>query len=80
MQQKAKGWLWVAVAPMFAVFGIFANRSRKLLVALIEDYSKTGNDTNAQRSIGKYSGDWRAPFVTGSTVFCSGAVTAVMQS
>ena len=39
-QHKAKAWLWVAVAPMFAVFGIFANRSRESLVALIGDYSK----------------------------------------
>ena len=61
-QHKAKAWLWVAVAPMFAVFGIFANRSRESLVAIIGDYSNTGNGTNAQRSIGKHSGDWRAPF------------------
>ena len=39
-QHKAKAWLWVAVAPMFAVFGIFANRSRESLVALIGVYSK----------------------------------------
>ena len=39
-QHKAKAWLWVAVAPMFAVFGIFANSSRESLVALIGDYSK----------------------------------------
>jgi len=39
-QHNAKAWLWVAVAPMFAVFGIFANRSRESLVALIGDYSK----------------------------------------
>jgi hypothetical protein len=56
-QHKAKAWLWVAVAPMFAVFGILANRSRESLVALIGDYLNTGNDTNAQRSIGKHSGD-----------------------
>ena len=56
-QHKAKAWLWVAIAPMFAVLGIFANRSRESLVALIGDYSNTGNDTNAQRSIGKNSGD-----------------------
>ncbi len=39
-QHNAKAWMWVAVAPMFAVFGIFANRSRESLVALIGDYSK----------------------------------------
>jgi transposase len=36
-QQKA--WLWVAVAPLFAVFGIFGNRSRESLKALVGDYS-----------------------------------------
>jgi transposase len=37
-ENKQKAWLWVAVAQMFAVFGIFANRSRESLVALIGDY------------------------------------------
>lgn len=37
-EKKQKAWLWVAVAPMFAVFGIFANRSRESLVSLIGDY------------------------------------------
>ena len=39
-QQSLKAWLWVAVAPMFAVFGIFANRSRESLTALVGNYSK----------------------------------------
>jgi len=38
-EKKVKAWLWVAVAPMFAVFGIFGNRSRESLVSLIGDYS-----------------------------------------
>jgi hypothetical protein len=134
-QHKAKVWLWVAVAPMFADFGIFATRSQESLVALFEGYSKiilncdraemyldgprlqwcwahltrdiqspidsrykqvkrlgrdlmrqeacylnTGNETNAQRSIGKHSGDWRAPFARISIVFFSGAVIAAMPS
>jgi transposase len=37
-ENKQKAWLWVAVAQTFAVFGIFANRSRESLVALIGDY------------------------------------------
>ncbi len=40
-ENKAKAWLWVAVAPMFAVFGIFGNRSRESLVSLVGDYSGT---------------------------------------
>jgi transposase len=39
-QNNTKAWLWGAVAPMFAVFGIFANHSRESLVALIGEYSK----------------------------------------
>lgn len=38
-QKNTKAWLWVAVAPMFAVFGIFLNRKRGSLRALIGDYS-----------------------------------------
>lgn len=38
-ENKMKAWLWVAVAPMFAVFGIFGNRSRESLVSLVGDYS-----------------------------------------
>lgn len=38
-QNKTKAWLWVAVAPLFAVFGIFLNRKRESLRALIGDYS-----------------------------------------
>lgn len=38
-ENKTKAWLWVAVAPMFAVFGIFGSRSRESLVSLIGDYS-----------------------------------------
>lgn len=37
-ENQQKAWLWVAVAQTFAVFGIFANRSRESLVALIGDY------------------------------------------
>lgn len=37
-EKRAKAWLWVAVAPCFAVFGIFADRSRESLRALIGDY------------------------------------------
>ena len=29
-EKRMKAWLWVAVAPMFAVFGIFGNRSREV--------------------------------------------------
>lgn len=39
-EQSLKAWLWVAVAPTFAVFGIFGNRSRESLVSLVGDYSK----------------------------------------
>jgi transposase len=38
---KEKGqsaWLWVAVAPLFAVFGSFGNRKRESLTKLIGDY------------------------------------------
>jgi hypothetical protein len=38
-EKRTKAWLWVAVAPMFAVFGIFGNRSRESLVSLVGDYS-----------------------------------------
>lgn len=38
-QKRMKAWLWVAVAPMFTVFGIFGNRSRESLVSLVGDYS-----------------------------------------
>ena len=37
-EKRQKSWLWVAVARMFAVFGLFPNRSRESLVALIGDY------------------------------------------
>ncbi|MBC8290500.1 MAG: IS66 family transposase [Planctomycetes bacterium] len=37
-ENKQKAWLWVAVAQTFAVFGIFANRSRESLVALVGNY------------------------------------------
>lgn len=40
-QKQLKTWLWVAVAPMFAVFGIFKDRSRESLVSLVGDYSET---------------------------------------
>jgi IS1 family transposase len=38
-EKKMKAWLWVAVAQTFAVFGIFGNRSRESLAALVGDYS-----------------------------------------
>jgi len=34
-EHKQKAWLWVAVAPLFTVFGIFGNRSRESLVSLV---------------------------------------------
>ena len=37
-EKNCKAWLWVAVAPLFAVFGLFADRSRQSLVSLIGDY------------------------------------------
>ena len=37
-ENKQKAWLWVAVAPMFTVFAIFANRSRESLVSLVRNY------------------------------------------
>lgn len=38
-EKSTRAWLWVAVAPLFAVFGIFANRKRESLRALVGDYS-----------------------------------------
>ena len=38
-QKKSKAWLWVAVAPWFAVFGIFLTRTRAALQALVGNYS-----------------------------------------
>ncbi len=38
-QKNEKAWLWVAVASMFAVFGVFMNRKRESLQKLIGDYS-----------------------------------------
>ncbi len=38
-EKNTKAWLWVAVAPLFAVFGIFANRKRESLRALVGNYS-----------------------------------------
>jgi transposase len=37
-ENREKAWLWVAVAPLFAVFGIFATRKRESLVSLVGDY------------------------------------------
>lgn len=37
-EKRQKSWLWVAVAPLFTVFGIFANRKRESLVSLVGDY------------------------------------------
>ena len=37
-QCNQKAWLWVAVAPLYAVFGIFANRSRESLISLVGEY------------------------------------------
>ena len=38
-EKNLKAWLWVAVAPLFAVFGIFMNRKRESLKSLVGDYS-----------------------------------------
>ena len=38
-QNKSKAWLWVAVTPWFAVFGIFLTRKRAALQALVGNYS-----------------------------------------
>lgn len=38
-EKDAKAWLWVAVAPTFAVFAIFLNRKRESLQKLVGDYS-----------------------------------------
>lgn len=37
-ENKQKAWLWVAVAPLITVFGIFSNRSRDSLVSLVGNY------------------------------------------
>lgn len=37
-ENRNKAWLWVAVAPLFTVFGIFPNRKRESLVKLIGNY------------------------------------------
>ena len=37
-EKREKAWLWVAVASMFTVFGIFGNRKRESLKALVGDY------------------------------------------
>jgi transposase len=37
-EKREKAWLWVAVASMFTVFGIFANRKRESLKAFVGDY------------------------------------------
>lgn len=37
-ENKQKAWLWVAVAPLMTVFGIFANRSRESLASLVGNY------------------------------------------
>lgn len=37
-EKREKAWLWVAVASMFTVFGIFGNRKRESLKAFIGDY------------------------------------------
>jgi len=39
-EQSRKVWLWVAVAPTFAVFGIFLDRSRESLRRLFADHSE----------------------------------------
>ena len=38
-EKNKKAWLWVAVAQLFAVFGIFGNRKRESFQALVGDYS-----------------------------------------
>ena len=53
-QKHDKAWLWVAVAAKFAVFGIFLNRKRESLKALIGDYS--GKIINCDRAKMYYDG------------------------
>jgi transposase len=38
-KNKSKAWFWVAVAPWFAVFGIFLTHKRGALQALVGNYS-----------------------------------------
>ena len=39
-EKREKAWLWVAVASTFTVFGIFANRKRESLKALVGNYQE----------------------------------------
>lgn len=55
-QKNVKAWLWVAVAPLFTVFGIFLNRKRESLRALIGDYS--GVILNCDRAKMYFDGKW----------------------
>jgi transposase len=55
-QKNAKAWLWVAVAPLFAVFGVFLNRKRESLRALVGDYS--GIILNCDRAKMYFDGTW----------------------
>jgi transposase len=54
-QHKSKAWLWVAVAPQFAVFGVFLTRKREALAALVGDYS--GIILNCDRAKMYFDGD-----------------------
>jgi transposase len=54
-EHKRKAWLWVAVAPLLAVFGIFASRKRTSLRALIGDYK--GIIINCDRAKMYFDGD-----------------------
>ena len=54
-EKKRKAWLWVAVAPLLAVFGIFRSRKRVELKALIGDYA--GIIINCDRAKMYFDGD-----------------------
>lgn len=53
-QHKHKAWLWVAVAPMFAVFGIYLSRKRTALKELVGNYA--GIIINCDRAKMYYDG------------------------
>jgi transposase len=53
-QHRHKAWLWVAVAANFAVFGIYLNRKRESLRALIGNYA--GMIINCDRAKMYYDG------------------------
>jgi len=54
-EKREKAWLWVAVASMFTVFGIFGNRKRESLKALVGNYR--GIILNCDRAKMYYDGE-----------------------